>query len=1344
MQGPFSVDPGTIASLSPYDAAAFAARLIRADAAASGLPPGILDIPMNIAAPGGGVDGTAAGSPRESGNGLVKKGLTAYQFRTGRFAPGRSIPDMLFTGGGEIKPRIKSCLDAGGTLVVLLFGWDGTAVTDGQSMPSRFRRALAAKSEAYADAKVDVLGLNKIAATAGQFPALALGLRDRGWNGAMSHRVWSSLADMQPTFQCGPSEESVTRQIQACLLGGRSTAPIHVVVSGEPGSGKTRIVLEATRTEGLASRVVYTENPASATAAIDSLGLEKGCPGTVLVVDECGPMDEARIWNRLKGGGAGIDLVTIYNEAGIETDDTRQIAVEDMGDDQIASIISGYAKEGGGGGRIDKWVEYCSPSPRAAHIVGKNLADNPRDMLKPPSNVRVWERWVAGHDEAGGEEYRDRLTVLRWLALFTRFGFDPPHDGDAEQIARMVQGRHPGMELGRFKEIVRSLRSTKVLQGHSILYITPRILHDYMWLKWWEYYGPGDAPQEPTGGGGGGGRGEGGVGKAGHERLAPLYSRYCNMLASMQGKKGAVKVAERLFGRDGPFGERAGPPSAIGSRLFGAASRAGPAAALAYMERGLAAAEQGGDATDWQEHCIEAVQVLRPMLRKRETFAGAAGLLLSLSGAVRGGGKWAGWAADEARRAFVGAFDPAPQAGFAATPLAERLEVLAGAVRGGAGDDGGGGVQRRRQTALLACGAVLRMNRFSLAVPHYSGFGRVASPWRPGNRAEVCSYLGGVLGLLDGAAAGGGGGGDPAAREAAARAVLGGLAQAALVPEIACAALDAAERMRSAGLLRSEELVAAAERLVAHEDHRMDAAALSRARAIADGAARAGIHERLARLVGREASRIRGRIGPGDDEERIARLAGELAGSPAALGAELEWLAGGGGGGAEGGEAVDGRAAAMLGAELAARDAGGRLLAGIEDATRRSAGGGGWEAGGWGYLLCGYLAGMRRGGPGRFEDALDRMASDRALLGLLPTATCMEGGVSDRSARRLLRAAGDGLPGGAGALACLGYGRRLDGAGEDVFWDVVHALLDGEAGGEAWGSAALNMICTRYALGGGRGGGAEGRRDGREAGPPPGEALDALLHGAVLGGRAGEEGAEGRISIKKWAGAAMAIAAAGERGGGSEGAPAAVRLAGAVIRRIGRPGIFESDAAIAAVLPALGELLRMRPREVWEIAAACIAPSRDKRSCRLRSWLAGDPLSLDIPRMGGGGGDGGGAIAAVPVPVLIDWAAAEPESRPGLVADLLPPSLDVARMFLARFGDREGVADGLARAFGRGAGDTEGAGRRLALLEDARRGEADPRVAAWLDGRIGEIRGRVRGPGGGGGGGARRQVLVQG
>ena len=208
---------------------------------------------------------------------------------------------------------------------------------------------------------------------------------------------------------------------------------------------------------------------------------------------------------------------------------------------------------------------------------------------------------------------------------------------------------------------------------------------------------------------------------------------------------------------------RPGAAGALGSRLFAAASRASPAAALACVERAPAAAV--GSKAPLPSHRAAAVRLLRPMLRKRETFAGAARLLLDLADAQggRGGGRAGGevevreeeaeWAADDAARAFIGAFDPAPQAGFAETPLGERLKVLEGAVAAGRGAEGGR-ARRLQGTALLACGAVLRMGRFSLAVPHASGFGRVAEHWRPDNRGEVCAYLRGMLDLLERAAGG--------------------------------------------------------------------------------------------------------------------------------------------------------------------------------------------------------------------------------------------------------------------------------------------------------------------------------------------------------------------------------------------------------------------------------------------------------------------------------------------------------------------------------------------------------------------------------------------------------------
>ena len=102
---PPRADPMTAASLDHCEAAGLAARPVRADAAASGPPRGIPDMPTGIAAPSAGGDGTAIGSPREGADGFAKAGASEHRFRTGRLATGASIPRLQFAGAEEIKPR---------------------------------------------------------------------------------------------------------------------------------------------------------------------------------------------------------------------------------------------------------------------------------------------------------------------------------------------------------------------------------------------------------------------------------------------------------------------------------------------------------------------------------------------------------------------------------------------------------------------------------------------------------------------------------------------------------------------------------------------------------------------------------------------------------------------------------------------------------------------------------------------------------------------------------------------------------------------------------------------------------------------------------------------------------------------------------------------------------------------------------------------------------------------------------------------------------------------------------------------------------------------------------------
>lgn len=1349
----FRVDPQRVGNLDPYAAVDLAARLIRADASASGISPAI-NIPSAITAPDGGVDGTATDSPSQSMHGLVKKGATAYQFRTGAFAPG-SIADILLTRRGDVKPRIRSCIEGGGTLVVLLFGWDGTARTDDDAMAERFRKALAAKSSTLAGASVDVWGLNRIVAAIEQFPGLAAGVGGGIPVGppVMSHRKWSRVLDMTPTFRHGRAEDHAVEQIRDHLRGDRDV-PAHARVSGPPGSGKTRLVLEATRADDLAPRVVYTENPSVAESIIVASDSRTGGARTgrmILVVDECDLIHQSNLWLKLKGDKEGtIDLVTIYNEPGVDTETTLQVQVDDMGDEQIAEILEDYAE--GRVDNIDEWVERCSPSPRAAHIVGRNMFSYSGKMHGDPDDAMVWERYIAGWGELGGGEYKDRLAVLLWLGQFTKFGFDAPHERDGARIAKLVHKHHPEISAHRFREVVRTLRSMRVLQGGPILYITPRILHEYLWIKWWEHYGPADVPSLPPGGEDDEGDAAGGRGAAGH--LPTLHSRHCSMLESMRRKKDAARAVGALFGKGGPFEDDAASGDGISSDLFEAASKVGPAAAIGYAEAAVAAMRRRDrqDIPALQWDAAEAAG--RRMLGAQETFVRAARLLLSIADVdARCGGGDAAWraAAANACDTFCDAMDPAPEMGLPGISLAARLEVLAGAVRGGAGTgaDAHDG-ERERCVALRACGAVLAMRQFSPAVPHRRGVGDNAAYWRPADRAGLAAYLRGVLDLA--AEAGRDTGNSAAVRKEAAGAVLGSLAQTALLPEIAERSVDAAERMRADGLVDGEALLAVAERLVMHDSHRIDPAAMRRISAIIDrGAAGGGLHGRLVWRIGLDGYKCRSKFGTVvNNEEDIGRLAGELARDADALDAELDWLVG---------EGAAGPCAAALGRELAALDDGGGgdgtapppllLLGRIEDATRRE----GLEGGG-GHLLAGYLAEMCGRRPRTAEDAMGRILDDPVLRGMLPTTVMMSDRMSDGFARRLAQAVVDGgLE--RGALAHMARGRSLAGVSEETFRIMAGALTAGREardaaaaadggrdGGRGAGSghdygnmagpAMLGLVHARYVA----------RRDGGNADGRPGRmpaetVAGMLLHEDVLDGRPGI--GIRHIDVETWVGAALALA---RQEGDDKGTVS--RLAGAAICRLGIRGMFGTEAAAEAAAPFLDEVARSHPRTVWRIAASFMGPPLDARACRVRAWLSG--------RAGGWTAhEGNGAprgIAAVPARVILEWAAEDPGTRPRRVADLLsPPHLDAARDLVARFGGLEGVAEGVERAFvswrvwGAPESDMRDA---LARLGSMRRGEDDPRAAAWLDGRIADLAARVGGARGGGADPLRAAPLLSG
>jgi hypothetical protein len=188
-----------------------------------------------------------------------------------------------------------------------------------------------------------------------------------------------------------------------------------------------------------------------------------------VVIDECDPGQFSHFPNRLKYQCPKVQIISIYSDWENATGVTY-FEVPPLSDPNISEIIQSY---GITIDQADRWADFCSGSPRVAHVVGFNLSTHPEDILREPSSVRVWERHVAGNRDVSSVEFRQIQLVLRYLALFKRFGYESYLAPKAESIANLIRSRNPEISQDPFHEIIQALRNRKRLQGENTLYITP-------------------------------------------------------------------------------------------------------------------------------------------------------------------------------------------------------------------------------------------------------------------------------------------------------------------------------------------------------------------------------------------------------------------------------------------------------------------------------------------------------------------------------------------------------------------------------------------------------------------------------------------------------------------------------------------------------------------------------------------------------------------------------------------------------------------------------------------------------------------------------------------------------
>ena len=704
----FTVKNDDLARLGPQEAVDIFRELLWAEARRIGIAVDKIRVSSWINVPDGGIDASVEENNTSAQSDIIKPGRTGYQIKTGEsFKPWEraQIKKELFGNKDPIRDNlgssIRDCLDNDGTYILICFKQDPTEEQHSKAVD--FLKGYFAEC-GYQNPKMEVWGQNNLIGFLSVFPSLSLKINGRGGLRFQTYQSWSQDAEMRREFKTGQAQRDLMLSMQNELR--KSIEAIHIRVWGEPGIGKTRLVLETLRAEDLQPFVVYC-NTASKFRDSDLMNeilRDDNRFNLIIVIDECDPDSRSYIWDKLKYRGSRIKLISIYNEYDATSGDIKYLETPLLEDEQISNIIQGYGipKD-----QANRWVEFCSGSPMVAHVFGQNLKNNPEDLLKSPDTVNVWDRYVVRGDDPNSQQVQQRRLVLQHLSLFKRFGFGEPFVNEARAIAKIIEKVDPLLTWPRFQEVIQNLKVCKILQGENTLYITPKALHIKLWLDWWNTYGEGFHFEEFS-----------------EDIPYSLHEWFCEMFKYASESKVASRIVRELLGGKGPFKNSEYLKTKLGAQFFLGLAEADPKSALEYLKNtvGTWSKEELLKFTTGRREVIWALEKIGMW---EDLFADATRLLLALGEAEN-----ESWSSN-ASGVFTMFFSLAPgKVAPTETPPHERFPILEEALKSPS--------KERRRLALNACDEALRTRDFLRTIgSEYQGLRKEPQLWMPKTYGEL-------------------------------------------------------------------------------------------------------------------------------------------------------------------------------------------------------------------------------------------------------------------------------------------------------------------------------------------------------------------------------------------------------------------------------------------------------------------------------------------------------------------------------------------------------------------------------------------------------------------------------
>ena len=536
---------------------------------------------------------------------LIKGKCPSYQVKSGEsFKPSRQsvIYGELFVKNAQakkenLKPEILRCLENGYPYVLVCM----KVRLDTKKRQDAIDHITDAFGVCGFNAPtIDVLGQDQVLDHLNKFPSLALRVNGRDSKNIATHKEWGMHREMKHEIHMGSEQKQMIDKLQTTLRQ-KSKKPVHFHIWGETGIGKTRLVLEATRDDKLSPLVVYCNSPRTF-YEMPLNELRRGNVTAILVIDEYVRND---IWDRIQELDSDIKLVSISNESR-RIESATPMSVPKLSDNEIQRIMLGYGVDEV---TCSKLAPQCGGIPRLAHMAGTVTTANIGDVFY--EMPKILEKYVAFGDPSR-EDVRRKKVILLTLALFKRFGQPAYFKAEYDAVFNIVK-KIADVDMAFFADTIDYLKDRKILQGEEILYLTPKLLHVWLWAEWWRRYG--DTL---------------GVGEILKDIPETLETSFYAMFEYVTQSNAAKKTLDNLFGESGPLRDSDILGTDSGSKLFHALSKVTPHTAVARLENAMKrlTTEQMRNLTEGRRHVVYG---LERIMFEPDLFVRGGRLLLRLA-----------------------------------------------------------------------------------------------------------------------------------------------------------------------------------------------------------------------------------------------------------------------------------------------------------------------------------------------------------------------------------------------------------------------------------------------------------------------------------------------------------------------------------------------------------------------------------------------------------------------------------------------------------------------------------------------------------------------------------------